>query len=604
MQIQTRILLFIFLFISGHKLYGQEDLLTGRVFSPEICPSKFNIIAYERQSGDLQQIYLYNTVTNISAPVKVPMDQGGEDRNLDFLESLFVESELPSQYAGLLDWRPVLDYKGRQWFVFVSSSSTDIDLYLSYIDQYGNQAANVIALHHDGTDILPKWSPDGTRIVFVSEGDGGGDLFVADNMHEVIKNEDSTLFFPYKITSNPESDTYPVWSPDGKYIAYQASENERSAIHLLHVDDIGQNQTAESINLTPELAPFDEYKPSWSPEGTYVAFYVSQRGSFDEDSNNLKQDIGITQVKKNINSDRVEKGVVRRGYSRRFAENIVPNRESGPTWMPYQSNKYPLSIIYVAKSVSDSIAYSARTSDENNPAMLGDLEKWLQERKHTRQMNFKTIFNHDIVVSLVPKGMQFALIAQKGNGNGLYTGLSYSENEIIKTPGKIPTMNEIFIPQEKSKKVAFWRSAIFPGLGQSYKKQKTRAILFYASFTLSVVQTLLSQNDLSKSIDSYEDERAKYLAIRQNSGDFSGAFSNWDNAYDDVKSKVGKRNLWSWISVGIWALNLVDSSRNFPIRGQSPIDFNDGLVSFNAPVFRSEQRGSEQLFFLEARLGF
>ncbi len=59
-----------------------------------------------------------------------------------------------------------------------------------------------------GSDKVPSWSPDGNRIVFVSNREGNEDIFVM--------NADGTA--PINITSSPGHEFTPAWSPDRLHV--------------------------------------------------------------------------------------------------------------------------------------------------------------------------------------------------------------------------------------------------------------------------------------------------------------------------------------------------------------------------------------------------
>jgi len=61
----------------------------------------------------------------------------------------------------------------------------------------------------------PVLSPDGTKIVFVSDADGDAEIFVMD--------VDGTNAAP--VTSNDVEDRQPSWSPDGAMVHYASHRN-------------------------------------------------------------------------------------------------------------------------------------------------------------------------------------------------------------------------------------------------------------------------------------------------------------------------------------------------------------------------------------------
>jgi dipeptidyl aminopeptidase/acylaminoacyl peptidase len=102
----------------------------------------------------------------------------------------------------------------------------------------------------DWNDTDPQWSPDGTRIAFVSdrtghEYDGGFNKDVW-----VISAEGGALT---KISDHPEEDNLPRWSPDGKQIAF-AGKVTRRQLPRLYVASADGGSSSHLI-AEPDLIP-------------------------------------------------------------------------------------------------------------------------------------------------------------------------------------------------------------------------------------------------------------------------------------------------------------------------------------------------------------
>jgi TolB protein len=70
------------------------------------------------------------------------------------------------------------------------------------------------------------------------------------------------------------ADTYPTWSPDGRYIAFQANRNSvNDDIYVL------ENHTNSVFRYTS--AGGADQAPAWSPEGTKIAFSSVRDGNFE-----------------------------------------------------------------------------------------------------------------------------------------------------------------------------------------------------------------------------------------------------------------------------------------------------------------------------------
>ncbi len=108
-------------------------------------------------------------------------------------------------------------------------------------------------------DRFPSWSPDGTKIAF------GRTTFTVKSQIYVMNADGSN---PTRITNNSASDSQPSWSPDGTKIAFVSDRDGNSEIYVMNAD--GSNQT----RLTND-AGFD-LDPAWSPDGTKIAFTSSR----------------------------------------------------------------------------------------------------------------------------------------------------------------------------------------------------------------------------------------------------------------------------------------------------------------------------------------
>jgi Tol biopolymer transport system component len=79
---------------------------------------------------------------------------------------------------------------------------------------------------------------------------------------------------PLTVSSAPLTDL--AWSPDGRFL-YTISD--------LQIDRIDVNSLIEASRSSQEIIEFSgssgSYQPSWSPDGTSLAF---ARGTFDNDS--------------------------------------------------------------------------------------------------------------------------------------------------------------------------------------------------------------------------------------------------------------------------------------------------------------------------------
>lgn len=112
------------------------------------------------------------------------------------------------------------------------------------------------------SDASPQLSPDGSRLVFVSDRSGVEQLWTA-------KADCSE---PSQLTNFTESGTAnPRWSPDGSSIAFDYSRGETSAIYVIGVDGAGLRRVWHATG--PGTFPF------WSPSGDWIYFTSGSTGA-------------------------------------------------------------------------------------------------------------------------------------------------------------------------------------------------------------------------------------------------------------------------------------------------------------------------------------
>ncbi|WP_075064534.1 protein kinase domain-containing protein [Ornatilinea apprima] len=112
----------------------------------------------------------------------------------------------------------------------------------------------------------PSWSPDGTRLVFVSPCRERQDTYPGSGLF--IINLDGTGLTP--LISVPGGDFEPAWSPDGSRIAFSSL---RDGILHLYVYNLATNAAARISSQSS----FDR-QAAWSPDGSTLAFQSTRLG--------------------------------------------------------------------------------------------------------------------------------------------------------------------------------------------------------------------------------------------------------------------------------------------------------------------------------------
>jgi len=139
------------------------------------------------------------------------------------------------------------------WVVYDNNESGRAHIYLQ-----STNGTNAINLTKDSAadDTQPAFSPDGERIAFRSERDGGG-IFVMGRTGESVR----------RIT---DAGYNPAWSPDGTKILY-ATDHAENLLNRGYVSKLWTVVVATGEKR--RIFAGDAVQPSWSPHGLRIAFW-------------------------------------------------------------------------------------------------------------------------------------------------------------------------------------------------------------------------------------------------------------------------------------------------------------------------------------------
>jgi Tol biopolymer transport system component len=247
-----------------------------------------------------------------------------------------------------------------------------------------NRDDDIFTLNGDGTDLRnltsspahdlgPIWSPDGKKIAFWSDRDGGGnDIFVMNADGSGLVN----------LTRLPGDDALPSWSPDGSRIAFTHGGSE-----IFTMNSDGSNPA--------DLGSGDE--ATWSPDGSKIGFTdngriysmnadgtartgLSQAGNWQDRGASWSPDgslIGFTRLETDPNENvALNLWVMRRdGTQPRALTSFIPGPlfdqvVTGWSWSPDGHT-----IAYGAgQSISGGEIYSVGTDGTNRTLLSGAVE--------------------------------------------------------------------------------------------------------------------------------------------------------------------------------------------------------------------------------------
>lgn len=107
------------------------------------------------------------------------------------------------------------------------------------------------------------WSPDGASLAFKSHRDGNDEIYTM--------AADGTD--PVNLTRHPASDSGPTFTPDGRWLVFASDRDGNRELYRMRVDGSGVERLTNH--------PASDNSPSVAPDGTRIAF-VSDRDGDDE----------------------------------------------------------------------------------------------------------------------------------------------------------------------------------------------------------------------------------------------------------------------------------------------------------------------------------
>ncbi len=253
---------------SGHLVYLHEGTLFAAPFdldrlevTGQAVPVLEGVIASPGITGGAQVavsgtgtlVYLPGQTVTADAPI-VWMDRGGKT--------------LPLR-ATAANWtNPQFAPDGRRLAVDIFDKQVDVWVY-----EWARDTLTRLTFD-PANDLKPVWTPDGRRIVFASQRNGGVfNLYWqgADGTGDVQRLTES------KATQYPAS-----WHPSGKFLAF-AEQSAQTAYDVMILPMEGDEASGWKPGKPTVFlnSPFNEQEPMFSPDGRWVAYQSNESGRYE-----------------------------------------------------------------------------------------------------------------------------------------------------------------------------------------------------------------------------------------------------------------------------------------------------------------------------------
>lgn len=124
--------------------------------------------------------------------------------------------------------------------------------------------------HNRADDGGPTWSPTHAQLAFTSRRDGNDEIYLVSVTAGLPGSGSSRQT---NLTNHPANDWGPTWSPDGTKIAFASNRDGPDEIYVMSTD--GSDQTRLTHNSAQDGSA------TWSPDGTRIAFHSDRDNNFD-----------------------------------------------------------------------------------------------------------------------------------------------------------------------------------------------------------------------------------------------------------------------------------------------------------------------------------
>jgi serine/threonine-protein kinase len=263
---------------TGHLLYSQSDALVSARFDPESLQLKEPAtVVLEGLSIIPERGYVQYALSNNGTIVYLPGDLDTAKRELVQVDVEGALAALPVENRFFRNLN--VSRESRRAAVTILDGPRS-DVWITEIDR-----GPLRRLTFDGFNIEPVWSSDGKWVAFASNRSGAHNIFLraADGGGEALRLLESELH------QYPES-----WSPDGSSLLFNTYHPDTG--NDLWLLEVGADGSVEAPPQPLIETPADEVEASFSPDGRWVTYSSDITGRWEVFIQRVPGDGGKWQV--------------------------------------------------------------------------------------------------------------------------------------------------------------------------------------------------------------------------------------------------------------------------------------------------------------------
>lgn len=260
----------------AYSVYGQDTTATDTTAT--VVEKKIELDSTQTLSDKLAQLFtqFYNDSLNAGLCFEIAQEYMTLGRNAYALR--YFESSLRHDPTNM----DVVYAKG-DLLLAMGKRKSAYQAYLqimrdfkgeAYVERIGSRFASPYKItqvtNNSYNDILPSFSPDGSKILFQSDRSGNWDIYSM----PLAQGEGSLV----KLTNDPEADENASYSPDGRYIVFTSTREDKSVKkykprEIYYMDIYGKN-----VKRVTNSYGADNWSPSFVDTSTIV--FASDRADF------------------------------------------------------------------------------------------------------------------------------------------------------------------------------------------------------------------------------------------------------------------------------------------------------------------------------------
>lgn len=479
------------------------------------------------------------------------------------------DSKMPAGFLGELAWRPILDAEERRWFAFVGPRSDGgFGLRLGWAradDQGGLEVeTRTVAVDQvaDASVRTPVWSSDGRSIAFST----GTAIQVVPDARSLLQGEDQAK--AVTVATNELGIGFPSWAPDGSSIAFQEVSPDRGLSRVAAVNLRGDRDGAsgDPVALTAAEPDMNHLRPSWSPDGRFVAVLSDQTGLMTQPGD---RPLGIRVIQIQRDPD----GIPFRGEFLEGASRFVGGHDRTVREGPRSYRGISWVTTYSGEGASTQVLlFVTADPDNRDPVSLAHVERWRRNLRPEEYLGdyslleeWGTVNHTNATASNLPGGGRIFFISQADGTQKLQYRDSYSPSQRM-TQG-----NEVTAPVELSRFKAFRRALFYPGGGHYYRRQHLRGALY----TLGAVAAGASMISPGRSFpDDVKDDARKVAKARETylNDRTQDNLETWEEKWEEFDATPTADRTPMYIALGVvWAASVVDAVIGLPNTVERPL---------------------------------